>query len=319
MSNRIQYEAMPAKNVLNPVKAPSMPFNWSINPYRGCQHGCSFCYARSTHAFLGVRTDDTFQKHIFIKENAAEALEKQLASHARSRKGLKGLGSVAIGTATDPYQPIEASAKLTRQCLELLVKYGVPATITTRSPLILRDMDLLKRLPGVSVNVSVNTLNTEVWRKTEPATPFPLKRLETVRTLVDNGIAAGIFAAPLLPYLTDTEEELDLLFRTAAQYRPQYVMPSFLRLSTSEVKSWYFRTLEEQFPALIGKYARLYQGSGKADKTYREQVMKLVFELLDRYGLQEIAAMNSKTGAPSDNSGISEASTEEPVQLSFPI
>ncbi|WP_010272830.1 SPL family radical SAM protein [Paenibacillus senegalensis] len=320
MSSRIQYEPMSAKQILNPVSAASMPFSWSINPYRGCQHGCSFCYARSTHSFLGVQADDSFQNHIFVKENAAEVLEKQLAAHARSRKGLKGLGSIAIGTATDPYQPVEAKAKLTRQMLELLAQYRVSASITTRSPLILRDLDILRRIPGLTVNISINTLNTKVWKQTEPATPFPIKRLETVRELVGNGIDAGIFAAPLLPYLTDSEEELERLLSTAARYRPQFVVPSFLRLSTSEVKSWFFLMLEEHFPELLQRYAKLYARSGTAEHSYRDQAMRRVQRLMQRYGLTARFRREPEAGSAEDGAGAKAAETRtEPVQLSFPI
>ncbi|GIP34119.1 radical SAM protein [Paenibacillus sp. J2TS4] len=314
MTRPIQYELMQAKTMLNPVKAPSMPFDWSLNPYRGCQHGCSFCYARSTHSFLGERADDAFQNHIYLKENAAEALERQLHSAARSRKGLKGLGSIAIGTATDPYQPIEGNARLTRQCLELLAKYRVPASITTRSPLILRDMDLLLKLPHVSVNLSVNTLNRTVWRKLEPSTPSPIKRLETVGQLVGAGIEAGIFMAPVLPYLTDAAEDLQELIETASQYRPRFMIPSYLRLSTAEVKVWFFGMLEQSFPELVRRYAQLYRYSGYAPSDYREEKMTEIKRLLAKYklGTKQPVKRSEPEGIPNGPS-----SANEPVQLSF--
>ncbi|WP_228268274.1 SPL family radical SAM protein, partial [Klebsiella pneumoniae] len=141
-----------------------MPFSWSINPYRGCFHGCSFCYARATHRFLDMKADDSFQNHIFVKSNAAESLEKQLEKLAKKYGRnpdvlAQQVGLVAIGTATDPYQPVEGKAKLTRECLKVLAKYQVPTTITTRSPLVLRDLDLLRQMPIVSINVSISTLD----------------------------------------------------------------------------------------------------------------------------------------------------------------
>lgn len=319
MSGPIQYEPITAKTMLNSVKAPSMPFDWSLNPYRGCQHGCSFCYARSTHSFLGEKADDTFQKHIYLKENAAEALKRQLAAAARSKKGLEALGSIAIGTATDPYQPIESRARLTRQCLEVLIEYGVPASITTRSPLILRDLDLLKKLPHVSVNLSVNTLNRKLWRQLEPSTPSPVKRLETVKQLREAGIEAGIFMAPILPYLTDTPEELQEFVDTVPSYNPCYVIPSYLRLSTAEVKVWFFATLEQTYPELLARYARLYRHSGYIPSEYREEKMYFIKEQLARHHLQ-----TSHSG-PKDNSHIHKTelrldpqeAEEQPVQLSF--
>jgi DNA repair photolyase len=310
MPRNIRYESVPSKTVLNQVKAPSMPFRWSINPYRGCQHGCSFCYARSTHSFLGVAADDTFQNHIFLKSNAPEALEEQLKKIARSRGGISCLGHVAIGTATDPYQPIEGKAKLTRGCLEVLAKYKVPVSITTRSPLVLRDIDVLKEMPVTSINISVNTLNESVWRNLEPSTPFPLKRLETVQTLVEAGIPAGIFMAPIMPYLTDNTGNLAGLIRLAAEHRARFVMSSFLRLSTSEVKVWFFQTLNQHYPHLVGKYAQLYSQSPYAPKSYREPIERSIRDLLLQAGIDNLKAYNDEQKPDSEEPNA-------PVQLSF--
>lgn len=282
----MQYEPVAAKSILNPVKAPSMPFDWSINPYRGCQHGCSFCYARSTHSFLGLEADDTFQRHILLKEGAPGVLREQLRKRQRSRKGLEGLGPVAIGTATDPYQQIEARAKLTRGCLEVLVEYQVPVTITTRSPLILRDLDLLKQLPVSSVNISLSTLNRTVWRQFEPFTPAPSQRLKMLKQLTDEGIPAGIFTAPILPYLTDQVEDLSQLIASASEAGSQFVMPSFLRLSTSEVKVWFFQTLQQHYPQLVEKYARLYASSQSVPYSFRAPALEAIDRLLLLYPMR---------------------------------
>jgi DNA repair photolyase len=287
MARHIRYEPIRSKTILNAVKAPSMPFEWSINPYRGCQHGCSFCYARATHSFMGVEADDTFQNHIFVKENAAEALQEQLRKMTRSKRGLQRIGRVAIGTATDPYQPIEAKAQLTRQCLELLAEYRVPTSITTRSPLILRDIDLLRKVPITSINLSVNTLDSKVWRDFEPSTPAPIKRLETVRHLVEEGITAGIFLAPILPSLTDGTRELTEVIEAAARHKVGFVMASFLRITTPEVKSWFFLTLQQHYPHLLEKYAELYRYSGYLPKYYRESKHQTINELLRQFGLNE--------------------------------
>src|SRR5690606_5973923 len=143
-------EPIAAKTVLNPVRAPSMPFRWSVNPYRGCRHGCSFCYARSTHLYLDQPADDTFQRHIFWKAGAPDILRGQLE---RLAKLGKLPDHVAVGTATDPYQPLEAEARLTRGCLEVLAEFGVPFSVTTRSPLVLRDLDILRAAPAKAVNI----------------------------------------------------------------------------------------------------------------------------------------------------------------------
>jgi DNA repair photolyase len=320
----IQYEEIHAKTILNKVSAPSMPFEWSINPYRGCQHGCSFCYARATHTFLGMEADDTFQNHILVKKNAAEALEEQLSRMARSRGGRGGwrgvgggirrIGHVAIGTATDPYQPVEAKEGITRQCLEVLAKYRVPTSITTRSPLILRDLDLLVRMPILSVNFSVNTWNYRVWRNMEPSTPSPLQRLKAVRQLTDAGVPAGIFMAPILPWLTDGTTDLQKLFEAAAEHRAQFVMPSFLRFNRPEVKFWFFGVLRQAYPGLVKKYAELYEHSAGIPAGYKEPVMALVRSLLRRYRLDDMETFHLRHPDLTANESSAEA---EPVQLSF--
>jgi DNA repair photolyase len=319
--SRIQYEPVSCKTILNEVKAPSMPFEKSINPYRGCQHGCSFCYARSTHSFLGLETDDSFQKHILLKANAAEALEQQLKKLTRSPKGLNSIGRIAIGTATDPYQPVEAHMKLTRQCLEVLAKYQLPTSITTRSPLILRDLDLLKEIPVTSVNISVTTLDRKVWRNTEPATPFPMKRLETVQRLNEEGIPTGIFMAPILPYLTDRLEDLTALIQQAAAHKTQFVMSSFLRLSTAPVKVWFFQTLQEYYPHLLQKYAKLFEHSAYVPAFYREPIKKEIYSLLKQFHLHEKEPLQVKQAAAPDQDTLPcnplPHKDAEPVQLSF--
>ncbi|AEI40065.1 SPL family radical SAM protein [Paenibacillus mucilaginosus] len=309
------YEPLHAKQILNGVKAPSMPFDWSINPYRGCQHGCSFCYARSTHAFLGLGTDDAFQHQILYKANAGETLEAQLDKMLRSRGGREKLaGRIAIGTATDPYQPIEAREMLTRRCLEALVSRRIPVSVTTRSPLILRDLDLLRQLPGSSVNISLNTMNKEVWRGFEPMTPSPEKRLEALTRLREAGVTAGIFLAPILPFLTDSEQELETVVRRSREAGASFVMGSPLRLSTREVKSWFFGTVRGQYPQLLSSYARLYAGSGYPSDAYRREVRTRLHALLERYGIPEY---RHDPESPAAASASGPAAGDSPVQLSF--
>ncbi|WP_258959237.1 SPL family radical SAM protein [Paenibacillus tyrfis] len=309
-----RYEPVRAKQLLNPVKAPSMPFDWSINPYRGCQHGCSFCYARSTHAFLGMEADDTFQHHILYKDNAPEALQAQVERMLRAKGGRSRLGRIAIGTATDPYQPLEGRLKLTRQCLEVLAAYRLPVSITTRSPLILRDIDLLRKLPGSSVNISLNTLDKRIWRSFEPMSPAPAQRIKALQGLRQEGIEAGIFMAPILPFLTDRQEEMEQVAEQAAEAKACFVMGSVLRLNTAEVKSWFFGTLREAYPRLVGSYADWYGHSPTAPKAYREQIRSQLARLLERVGipayLPEIGAKPTQAESPED---------DKPVQLAFAL
>ncbi|SEC68321.1 radical SAM protein [Paenibacillus sp. GP183] len=314
MSKSTQYEAVSCKTILNEVKAPSMPFEKSINPYRGCLHGCSFCYARSTHSFLGMEGDDTFQKHILLKSNAAEALEAEVLKQLRPGKRKKPIGRIAIGTATDPYQPIEGKMKLTRECLKVAAKYQLTISITTRSPLVLRDIDILKEIPITSVNLSINTLNPNVWRSMEPSTPSPMKRLETVQQLIEAGIPAGIFMAPILPYLTDSPEDLHELIQQASTHRAEFVMANFLRLSTREVKVWFFQNLQIYYPELVMPYSTLYGSAAHAPASYREPIRKQIGIWLEQYQLSAYKAYEAEkpAGLP-----VNPAQETDPVQLSF--
>lgn len=284
-----RYESTQTKQTLNRVQEERMPFDWSINPYRGCAHGCSFCYARAFQSFLGLGAEDEFQNRILIKENAAEALEAQLAKLAikyggRPEAAGARIGKVAIGTATDPYQPVEAKAKITRACLEVLAKYQVPTTITTRSPLILRDMDVMSRMRSVSVNISLNTLDPSIVRNLEPETPAPAQRLETLHALAEGGIHAGVFIAPVLPGLTDSEDALGTLIREAKTHDAKFAMVSVLRLSP-DVKSWYYQALQRSYPQLLPDYLKRYSGS-RAKKSYVNEVHERAERLLRTYGLQ---------------------------------
>lgn len=287
--SKTKYEKVTAKQTLNRVKEEKMPFDWSINPYRGCAHGCSFCYARAFQSFIGMGAEDEFQHHIFMKSNAAEALEAQLAGVARKfRHDIEAvrrhIGHVTIGTATDPYQPIESKAELTRKCLKLLAKYRISTSITTRSPLVLRDLDILTQMDQVSVNISINTLDADVIHKLEPASPHPAKRMETVRRLSEHGIRTGIFAAPVLPYLTDGEESLNKLLLAAKESGADFAMISLLRLSR-DVKDWYMQTLKHQFPEVVPSYRQLYKGSAYAEESYVASFKVLADRLLAKYDL----------------------------------
>ncbi|MFC0329527.1 radical SAM protein [Paenibacillus sepulcri] len=282
------YEYAVAKQTLNKVTAKSMPFEWSINPYRGCTHGCSFCYARAFQSFIGREADDEFQNRITIKQNAAEALEAQLAKKAKKFGGdldaaADQIGLIAIGTATDPYQPIEGKAMITREILKVLAKYRILTSITTRSPLILRDLDLLSEMRISSINISINTLRADVTRKMEPATPFPAKRLETVEALMKRDIRAGIFIAPILPCLTDSGRDLEQLIAAARDHGTAFAHASLLRLSP-DVKTWYLHMLELHFPQLLAAYRNLFPGA-YANRAYADQLMEMVHKLLEQYGL----------------------------------
>jgi len=282
------FQTLIAKQTLNRVREPRMPFDWSINPYRGCAHGCAFCYARATHKFLDKRADDSFQNHIFIKTNAAEALESQLSQVAKRFKGnldavARHFGVVAIGTATDPYQSVEGKAKVTRECLKVLSKFRIPITITTRSPLILRDLDVLNGMRIASIQISIGTLDADVCRRMEPGASRPQKRLEIVNELSQNGLPAGIFMAPILPYLTDSAAEIERLIAAAKGHQATFVSASVLRL-IPEVKAWYFKTLKQHYPDLFPAYVKLYRNA-YPHSAYVNTVMEKIDVLLKKYQL----------------------------------
>lgn len=316
MTTAPTFESISAKQLMNKVNAPSMPFQWSINPYRGCTHGCSFCYARTTHTFMGLTADDTFRQHVFMKENAAEVLERELHRKLRSHHGdyealARAIGLVNIGTATDPYQPIEARQKLTRQCLEVLAHYQVPTSITTRSPLILRDIDILQQMRLQAIHISVNTLDKTIWRNLEPSTPSPVKRLEAIQTLSHEDLPVGVLLAPILPFLTDSNEHLSEVLDGVASHGAQFAIPSILRLN-GEVKSWFLQTLRTHDPELESHYTRLYRGA-YASTSYSRLILARAHKLLHQRRIPSYAPTDPVKPRilPSDNS--------HSVQLLLPI
>lgn len=216
-------------------------------------------------------------------------------------------------SATDPYQPIEGKAYITRKCLKVLARYRIPVTITTRSPLILRDIDLLSEMNVDAVNISIHSLDPDITRKLEPATSFPMKRMETIQKLSESGIRAGVFLAPIVPFITDDMEELDTLLHTAKRHNAAFAMPSLLRLSP-DVKYWFFQTLKQHFPHLVAKYTKLYT-STYADRSYADPLMASVRSLVGKYDLtqkfvREEAKEDHPSQAPSEHHRI-------PEQLTF--
>ncbi|MGN7360213.1 SPL family radical SAM protein [Paenibacillus sp. SAF-054] len=319
------YESATTKQTLNRVKAESMPFDWSINPYRGCAHGCSFCYARAFQSFIGREADDEFQNRILLKTNAAEALEAQLSRMAKRFDHDIGqlrehVGIVTLGTATDPYQPVEIKSRITRGCLEVLAKYRIRTSITTRSPLILRDLDLLSQMDVTSVNISLNTLDTGIIRMMEPGAPLPFKRLEAVRRLSESGVRTGLFIAPILPYLTDSREQMEELMTAAKEHRASFAMTSLLRL-TPDVKAWFMHSLGQHHPGLVPKYKSLFRGT-YPDSAYADQVKTLASEVKQKLFLSgNVPETSCTTSASADIGSCIQPSTTLPApeveQLSF--
>lgn len=244
----------PAKSVLNRVTG--MPFAWSINPYRGCYHGCVFCYARRTHAFLDDDGVNRWGSRVYVKVNAPAVLRSELAKRSWRHE------RVAIGTVTDPYQPLEGRYRLTRGILQALADYDTPAGIITRSPLVIRDRDVLARLAaraGVTVTISIATLDARLAREIEPTVAPPEKRLLAVRTLADAGITVNVALAPILPGITDAPENIDGVVRAARQAGASSVWHNTLHLH-EVTRDAFFAYLRASRPDLIAEYATAYRG-----------------------------------------------------------
>ncbi len=242
-----------AKSLLNRVRG--MPFSWSINPYRGCYHQCVFCYARRTHTFLERSGIGDWGSDLSVKINAVPVVRREL-----SRASWKG-EHVAIGTATDPYQPLEGRYRLTRGILVELARARTAAHLITRSPLVVRDIDVLQdlaRAAGAGVCVSIPTLDEALARKIEPTVAPPRQRLRAVRMLADAGLRVGVAIAPILPHLTDAEDSLRAVHAAAADAGATQAWHSLLNLNEVARES-YFGFLRAEFPALVAEHAATYR------------------------------------------------------------
>jgi DNA repair photolyase len=250
---RIACVEIAAKSVLNHVKG--MPFGWSINPYRGCYHQCVFCYARRTHTFLERSGIGDWGSFLAVKVNAAAVLRRELA-HPRWRGD-----HIAIGTATDPYQPLEGSYRVTRAILVELARARTPAHLITRSPLVVRDIDVLQELAraaGAGLCISLPTLDEELARKIEPTVAPPRQRLRAVTMLANAGLRVGVAVAPVLPGLTDTESSLRAVHEAAAAAGAAQTWHSVLNLNEVARES-YFGFLRAEFPELLAANERSYR------------------------------------------------------------
>ena len=268
------------KTALNRVTG--MPFRWSLNPYRGCSHGCHYCYAMATHAYYGLSAED-FAPTIFAKTNLADVLRRELARPSWLRE------KVAIGTATDPYQPCEGRLRITRAAIEAFHDRVSPISIVTKSTLILRDLDLLASLAGkteVSVNFSITTLDPDTWRKIEPGTPPPWKRLQVMQRLVEAGVRCSVFLAPILPGITDSTESIEQVIRAAKEHGAAAVWSSTLRL-VPLVKEHYYDFVGESFPDLIPRYERAFPGAN-APRAYQDAIQARVDRIRAEYGFSPV-------------------------------
>jgi len=297
---RTEYREEPCKSAMNPVKG--MGFGWSLNPYMGCAHRCTFCYVRAFERRADRPSDDRYGRSIRVKVNVAQVLRAELARPSWSRE------LVVIGAATDPYQPAEGQYRLTRACIIELSRAHNPLGIITRGPLIVRDIDVLQeaaRRAEVSVNVSVPTLDEHVWRTTEPGTPPPLQRLRAVKALVDAGIKAGVGMAPILPGISDHPDQLAAVVRAARAAGATHLWSTLLYLKPG-TREHFLASLEREWPEQLPLYERLYAGRAYLKREDAESVGAQIKALRARYGI-------------ADRRSLVLAPPPEPVQLALAV
>lgn len=250
----LTFHEVESKSIINHVPAAAgLPFEYTINPYRGCSHRCSYCFARPTHAYLGFDIGDDFDSQIVVKVNAVELVRAETAP------GRWHGASIAMGTNTDPYQKAEGKYRLTRGIAETLVERGNPFSILTKSTLAIRDLDVFLRAPElVTVDFSIPTLDEEVWRRTEPGTPHPAKRMEAVKMFNDAGIPSGVLAAPLLPGISDDKSQVAEVLAAASEAGARFASTMLLHVKPGLREHW-FGWLSRNHPELVERYEELYR------------------------------------------------------------
>lgn len=281
--HRIEFHSLPARSMLNKTASRrGMPFTWTINPYRGCEFACRYCYARYTHEFMELRRPEDFEQQIFLKQNAAWLLEQEL-------KQVPPGEQIALGTATDPYQPIERRAGITRQLLEVFARrQGFSLGVVTKSTLIERDIPLLRKIAErntLVLHLTITTPDVRLARLLEPRAPRPDLRLRTVARLRQAGLTAGVLCSPLLPGITDTARALDCMAEKAKTAGASFfsAQPLFLKPCSKAV---YLDFLRAHFPHLEEMYRQHFSPDGFASEPYRKRVAALVSAVSKKHGLE---------------------------------
>ncbi|MFE0371896.1 Rv2578c family radical SAM protein [Streptomyces tendae] len=310
----ITFHEVRARSILNRVPGASrMPFEWTVNPYRGCTHACVYCFARKTHSYLDLDTGLGFDSQIVVKVNAPELLRRQLASPRWQGE------HVAMGTNVDCYQRAEGRYRLMPGIVEALTERANPFSILTKGTLILRDLDLLTRaarVTDVGISVSVGFTDAELWRTVEPGTPAPERRLEVVRALGERGIGCGVLMAPVIPFLGDEPAQLRATVRAIAAAGATSVTPLVLHLRPG-AREWFMDWLGRHHPHLVRRYGRLYADGAYAPKWYQRRITRQVHDLAREYGIGPArAGMPRRMAEPAPPGPAGPAATE-PVQLSL--
>jgi len=298
----VEYFTLPVRSLLSRCTSPRVPFDWTINPYRGCEFACKYCYARYTHEFMEMRDGMDFERKIYIKQQAAWLLRHDL-------KKVKAGEEIAIGTATDPYQPAEKRFEVMRGILEELALHsGMNIGIVTKSDLVVRDADLLRQIGEhnlLFVNLTVTTLNTRLARILEPRAPRPDLRLEAVRKLNTEGVRAGVICAPVLPGITDSPAALEAVVRATKEAGGKYIYanPLFLKPCSARV---FLPFLEKEFPQLVADYRTRFAERAFVSKAYRRRISDLMASLRKKHGItQEFSSRSERVHLPQQSNQTS--------------
>lgn len=306
----VTFHEIRARSIVNRVPGASrMPFEWTVNPYRGCTHACVYCFARNTHRYLDLDTGLGFDSQIVVKVNAPRLLRHHLASRRWHGE------HIAMGTNVDCYQRAEGRYQLMPGIIEALRDYANPFSILTKGTLILRDLPLLRQaaeVTDVGISVSVGFVDRELWRTVEPGTPAPERRLDVVRALSDAGIGCGVLMAPVIPFLGDHPDQLRTTVRAIARAGATSVTPLVLHLRPG-AREWFMGWLAQHHPHLVRRYERLYAEGAYAPKWYQRRVTRQVHELAEEFGIGP-----SRAPSPRRIPAREEPATPEaPTQLSL--
>jgi DNA repair photolyase len=299
------YQEVSCRSALNRVKG--MPFQWTLNPYRGCTHGCHYCFARRYHVQFELNADDEFASVILVKHNIVEVLARELDRPSWTRE------QVAFGTATDPYQPIEGRYKLTRRSIQALTRGRTPFGLITKGPMVVRDIDVLQehaRAAASTIYMSVPTIDEDAWRTLEPGTAAPMQRLRAVRELVDAGINAGVLMAPIVPGFSSSRSKLEATVKAIADHGARFAGCNVMYLQDG-TRSHFLGFLEREFPSLVPRFEKLYEKK-YPPHAYRKEVQGMVRVLQERYGLRGRARANDR-----DTIDDTPEETPESTQVGF--
>jgi DNA repair photolyase len=282
-----EYFLLPVKSILNRCDSQRVPFDWTINPYRGCEFGCKYCYARYTHEYMEIDGGE-FERKIFVKQDAAGLLARDISqkySYESKASDYTQAEHIAIGTATDPYQPAEREYGVTRACLEELAKReGLSVSLITKSNQIVRDIDVLKQIAAKSaltLNVTVTTLRPRLARLLEPRAPRPDLRLAAVKQLREAGLCVGVSASPVLPGINDGE--LEAVAAASKEAGAQWFYSGVLFLMPSSARQ-FLPFIRENFPRLAKQYEQWYAKNGYAPEEYRQKVSERVRRIREKFG-----------------------------------